>query len=140
RRGVTPRWTKSAASSTTQVEPGRTMDLGIKERNAFLMASSSGLGLACAMALAKEGVNVWINGRHVERLEAAAAAIREQTGVRVTTVAADITDDAARKRVFENVPDIDILVTNNEGPTPGTLDQWDHDCWVGAFEKTMIPH
>ena len=116
------------------------MDLGIDGKNAFIMASSSGLGLACATALANEGVNVWINARNPERLEAAAAELRKTARGRVATVVADITSDADRKRVFADIPEIDILVTNNEGPQPGTLDQWEHDVWVGAFEKNMIPH
>ena len=40
------------------------MDLGISGRNAIVCASSKGLGKACALALAKEGVNVWISARH----------------------------------------------------------------------------
>jgi 3-oxoacyl-[acyl-carrier protein] reductase len=40
------------------------MDLGIAGRRALVCASSSGLGLACAAALAREGCQVWINGRH----------------------------------------------------------------------------
>jgi len=116
------------------------MDLGIQGKNALVMASSSGLGLACATALAKEGVNVWINARNAQRLQAAAAAIRQLADGRVVPVVADITSEADRRRVFAEVPEIDILVTNNEGPQPGGMDQWDHDAWVGAFEKNMIPH
>jgi len=116
------------------------MDLNIRGKNAFIMASSSGLGLACATALAKEGVNVWINARNPERLEAAAQHIRDVSGSQVTTVVADITSETDRQRVFADIPAVDILVTNNEGPTPGTLAQWEHDAWIGAFEKNMIPH
>ncbi|MVW70384.1 SDR family oxidoreductase [Bordetella sp. 15P40C-2] len=116
------------------------MDLGIRGKNAFVMASSSGLGLACATALAKEGVNVWINARNTERLEAAAASIRQDCDVQVSTIAADITTESGRECVLNALPAVDILVTNNEGPTPGTLDQWEHDAWIGAFEKNMIPH
>lgn len=116
------------------------MDLGIAGRSALIMASSSGLGLACATALAAEGVTVWLNSRDEARLEAAAAEVRKATGQAARTVAADITTEAGRAHVFGAVPDIDILVTNNEGPKPGKLEEWDHDAWVGAFEKNMIPH
>ena len=47
------------------------MDLGIKGRRAFISASSQGLGLACAEALAREGVHVTLNGRNAEKLEKA---------------------------------------------------------------------
>jgi 3-oxoacyl-[acyl-carrier protein] reductase len=39
------------------------MNLGIEGRTAIVCASSQGLGLACAQALAQEGVHVLINGR-----------------------------------------------------------------------------
>jgi NAD(P)-dependent dehydrogenase (short-subunit alcohol dehydrogenase family) len=45
------------------------MDLGIKGKNAIIAASSAGLGFACAESLAKEGVNVVINGRDADRLK-----------------------------------------------------------------------
>jgi len=116
------------------------MDLGISGRTALVMASSSGLGLACAKALAEEGVNVWLNARDTTRLEAAAAEVRKTATGRVHTVAADVTTDEGRQTIMAKVNDLDILVTNNEGPKPGSLDEWDHDAWVGAFEKNMIPH
>ena len=63
------------------------MDLGIKGRKAIVCAASSGLGKACAKALAAEGVDVVINGRTAETLDAAAAEIRESApGVSVTMV------------------------------------------------------
>ena len=51
------------------------MDLGIAGRNAIVCASSKGLGKACAQALAREGVNVWISARHRDTLDQAAAEI-----------------------------------------------------------------
>ena len=49
------------------------MDLGIAGKRALVCASSSGLGKACAISLSVEGVEVWINGRDADRLEAAFA-------------------------------------------------------------------
>ena len=48
------------------------MDLGIAGRNAIICASSQGLGHACALALAREGVNVVLNGRDSDKLSARA--------------------------------------------------------------------
>ena len=45
------------------------MDLGIQGKNAIVCASSRGLGRACAIALAREGVNVTINGRNEEAIQ-----------------------------------------------------------------------
>ena len=55
------------------------MDLGIKGRRAIVCASSKGLGRACAMALAREGVDVTLTARSAEALEKTAAEIRKLT-------------------------------------------------------------
>ncbi len=62
------------------------MDLGIQGRTALLTASSRGLGKACALALAAEGVHVFLNGLSDDNLATAADEIRSQTGVQVVTV------------------------------------------------------
>ncbi len=97
------------------------MDLGIAGRNAIVCASSQGLGRACAEALVREGVNVVINGRDAEKLDLAAAEIRTLGSGTVTPVAADITTVEGRAALIAAMPEPDILVTNNRGPTPGTL-------------------
>ena len=53
------------------------MNLGIEGRTAIVCASSQGLGLACAQALAQEGVHVLINGRDQAKVDKTAAALRE---------------------------------------------------------------
>ena len=63
------------------------MDLGIKGKRALVCASSKGLGLGCAEALAAAGVDLVMNARGSEALEAAAQAIRDAHGVEVVTVA-----------------------------------------------------
>jgi len=66
------------------------MNLGIEGRTALVCASSQGLGLACAQALAQEGVHVVINGRDAAKLDKTAAELRETARGDVTAVAADI--------------------------------------------------
>ena len=51
------------------------MDLGIEGRKAVVAAASTGLGFACAKALAAEGVEVAICSRDRKRIEAAAERI-----------------------------------------------------------------
>ena len=72
------------------------MDLGIKNKTALVCASSQGLGLACAMALAREGVNVVINGRDQERLEKATREIQTKTGRVPQSILADITTESGK--------------------------------------------
>ena len=65
------------------------MDLGIKGKRALVCASSKGLGLGCAEALAEAGVDLVMNARGAADLETAAERIRQDYGVEVTTIAAD---------------------------------------------------
>jgi 3-oxoacyl-[acyl-carrier protein] reductase len=114
------------------------MDLGIKGKTALVCASSKGLGLGCARALAEAGVNLVMNARGVEALEAAAAAIRTEFGVEVATVAADVTTENGRTAVIEAASGADILVTNAGGPPPGLWSDWDRDDFIRALDSNML--
>lgn len=114
------------------------MDLGILGRKALVCASSQGLGHACALALAREGCEVVINGRDAGKLACAAQALRELTGVRVHPVAADLNTDEGRATLLAACPEPDILINNNAGPPPGQLADWDHAAWLAALESNLI--
>ncbi len=114
------------------------MDLGIFGKRAVVCASSQGLGLACATALAREGCLVLVNGRDVGRLDAARAAITAATGAAVGGVVADISTEAGRDAIVAACPQADILVNNNAGPPPGQLADWDHAAWIAALEANML--
>jgi 3-oxoacyl-[acyl-carrier protein] reductase len=92
------------------------MDLGIAGRKAIVCASSRGLGYGCAMALAREGCEVVINGRDEKRLTTAADEIAKATGARIIPVAADVASPEGQKALFAACPEPDILVNNNAGP------------------------
>ncbi|MCD1626373.1 SDR family oxidoreductase [Seohaeicola saemankumensis] len=114
------------------------MDLGIKGKKALVCASSKGLGLGCARALAAAGVDLVMNARGVDALEAAAAAIRAEFGVAVETVAADVTTDNGRTAVLNAASGVDILVTNAGGPPPGLWSDWDRDDFIRALDANML--
>jgi len=114
------------------------MDLGLKGRKAIICASSRGLGKACALALAREGVAVTINGLTEERLAKAADEIRTATGAAVTAVRADINTDEGRAKLVAACPDADILVNNNAGPPPGKFEDWGRAEWLAALEANML--
>ena len=114
------------------------MDLGIQGKKALLAASTSGLGLACATALAREGCLVYINGRDAERLAKAQQLIALETGVQAFLVQADINTEAGRATLVAACPEADILINNNEGPKPGKLEDWDHAAWLQALEANML--
>ena len=114
------------------------MDLGIKGKRALVCASSKGLGLGCARALAAAGVDLVMNARGADALEAAAAAIRADFGVDVVTVAADIASAAGQANVIKAAQDVDILVTNAGGPPPGMWSDWDRDDFIAALDANML--
>ena len=114
------------------------MDLGIKGRRAIVCASSKGLGFGCAQQLAREGVELVMVARGQEALEAAAKKIRDETGVKITTVATDITTPEGRAKVLAVLPDPDILVTNAGGPKPGNFREWTRDDWIAAVDANML--
>ncbi len=113
------------------------MDLGIKGKRGLVCAASKGLGRGCAMALAEAGVDLVINARGAEALEATAADLRK-FGVKVTAVAADITTDAGRDKVLAAAGVVDILVTNAGGPPPGVWSDWTREDFIKALDANML--
>lgn len=114
------------------------MDLGIAGKWALVCGASKGLGLGCAQALAREGVNVVMVARGAEVLEAAAAALRAEAGVQVLPVAADITTPEGRAAVLAQRSDFDIVVTNAGGPPMGSFRDWDRAAWIKAVDANML--
>ncbi len=114
------------------------MDLGIAGRKAIVGGASAGLGKGCAMALAREGVEVTIVARTAANIEAAAEEIRAATGSRVTPVAADITTDEGRAAALRACPEPDIVVNNSGGPPSGNFRDWDRETWIKALNGNML--
>ena len=67
------------------------MDLGLTDKVALVTGASQGIGLACAVELAREGCDVAIVARTAEPLEAAAEAITAETGRTVLPLIGDMT-------------------------------------------------
>lgn len=114
------------------------MDLGIAGKRALVSASSKGLGLGCAEALAEAGVDLIMTARGVEALEASAEAIRAAHGVSVQTLAADVTTQEGQAQVIEAAQGVDILVTNAGGPPPGMWSDWERDDFIKALDANML--
>ena len=114
------------------------MDLGIRGKRALVCAGSKGLGRGCAEALAAAGVDLILNARGADALEATAAAIRTAHGVSVTTVAADITTEDGRAQVLAAAGTVDILVTNAGGPPPGVWSDWGREDFIKALDANML--
>ncbi len=114
------------------------MDLGIRGKRALVCASSKGLGLGCAEALAEAGVDLVMNARGAEALEAEAARLRSDHGVDVQTVACDVTSAQGQAQVIEAAQGVDILVNNAGGPPPGMWSDWDREDFIKALDANML--
>jgi 3-oxoacyl-[acyl-carrier protein] reductase len=118
------------------------MDLGLKDKTAFVAAASRGLGAATARQLAREGARVAINSRDPERLAATAAAIRQETGSEVLALAGDVNSAADVERAIDETArhfgGLDILVTNGGGPPPGRFDDFDDPAWLSATNLMLM--
>lgn len=114
------------------------MELGLKSRRALVCAASAGLGRACALALAREGVAVTITGRHLETLEKTAQELRTATGADISISVGDITTEAGRKAALDICPEPDILINNAGGPPPGDIRDFTEADWQSALNANML--
>lgn len=114
------------------------MDLGLKGKKGIVCAASKGLGRACAMSLAREGVDLVITARTASDLERTADEIRKETGVKVTAVPGDISTEEGRAAALAACPTPDILVNNAGGPPHGDFREWGREDWIKAVDQNML--
>ena len=97
------------------------MDLGIKGRKALVNGGSAGMGRGSALALAREGAELFISARGADRLAATCRSIAQETGANVHPIVADHSSDEGRDKILNVCPDPDILVATC-APPPFTED------------------
>jgi 3-oxoacyl-[acyl-carrier protein] reductase len=126
----------------TSVHKPTTMDLQLTGKTALVLAASKGLGKACAIALATEGVNVVIGARTPDTLNSTAREISAIGKGRVLAVPIDVLQPAdAEKIVTAAVTEfgrLDILVNNAGGPPFGKFESFDESAWQSAFDLTLL--
>jgi 3-oxoacyl-[acyl-carrier protein] reductase len=120
------------------------MDLGLKNKIALVTGSSRGLGYATALALAKEGCKVAINGRDEAKIKAVAEKLSKETGTQVIGLAGDVSlPDMPGKLIAQTVDafgGLDILITNAGGPPPGSIDSLDEAAWQKGVDLCLMLH
>ncbi|MFO7793058.1 MAG: SDR family oxidoreductase [Candidatus Saliniplasma sp.] len=118
------------------------MDLGIEGNSALVLASSSGLGKASAEALAREGVNIVINGRDEQKLKETKREIERVANGRVIAEQGDIKDyQEIRKLVEATVEEfggLDHLVTCAGGPPSKPFLETTDDEWYHSFDLLVM--
>ena len=112
------------------------MDLGISEKKAIVCGSSRGLGKACAESLAKEGVEITINGVNEENLENTKKEF-EDKGFKVQSVLGPMEDENTRVALLKACPQPDILINNSGGPPPGNFFEWSENDFLSAIKSNF---
>lgn len=117
------------------------MDFGLKNKIAFVAASSQGLGKAVALELALEGASVIINGRNKETLEETKKDIEDKSNTKVLAIAGDLAVADQRDNVIQEAlksfNHIDILVTNTGGPPSGKFENFLQKDWDNAYQNLL---
>lgn len=118
------------------------MDLGLKNKTAVILASSSGFGFETAKTLAKEGAHIFICGRTEEKLKSAQAEIQKVSSGKVYARTCDVSDKNSLNSfwqfVFEKERTIDILVTNAGGPPAKYFEEITEEEWYYSFELNLM--
>jgi 3-oxoacyl-[acyl-carrier protein] reductase len=120
------------------------MDLGLKDKVALVVASSTGLGFAAALELARDGAKVVLSGRSQDSLATAVARIKAEVGgdTAVAAFTTDVTDPAQNEKLIADTVahfgGLDILITNAGGPPGGTFDSLDLAAWDQAYNLTLM--
>lgn len=117
------------------------MDLGVNGRVALVCGSSKGLGRAVAVALAREGCRVALNGRNADRLNAAVRYVEEFSSKDVDGFVADVSVPEQVQTLVERTRErfgaLDILVCNAGGPPPVAFEHAPADSWQNAIDLNL---
>lgn len=120
------------------------MDLKLKGKVAFVLASSSGLGFATARGLAIEECKVAINGRNQEKLSSAGQKLVNETGAQILRIPGDVTNPGfpsfAISNIIETFGSLDLLATNAGGPPSGRFESFTNKDWETAIELSFLSH
>ena len=118
------------------------MDLGLKNRVAIVAASSSGIGKAIALGLAREGAQVAICSRDRAKIDSAAREIQQATEVEPFAAAVDVADEQQVADFVRSVSErwgrLDICVTNAGGPPARTFAEATIPEWRSSVDLNLM--
>jgi NAD(P)-dependent dehydrogenase (short-subunit alcohol dehydrogenase family) len=115
------------------------MDLGLVRKTALITGSTAGIGYAAAVALAREGARVIVNGRSADRVTAACDKIRAAVvGAQVEGIAADLGSAVGTDAVLKAFPEVDILINNLGIFEPRTFADIDDAAWQRMFDVNVM--
>jgi NAD(P)-dependent dehydrogenase (short-subunit alcohol dehydrogenase family) len=118
------------------------MDLQLRGKVAVITGGSVGIGLAIARGLAAEGADLALCARDADRLDAVAAGLRDEFGVRVTATAADVGTPAGTASLVEAVGTeyggADILINNAGTGSEETILEAPDERWQAYWDLHVM--
>jgi 3-oxoacyl-[acyl-carrier protein] reductase len=118
------------------------MELGLKGRAAVITGGSVGIGLAIAEGLAAEGVDLLLSARDGARLTREAERIASAHGVRVETVAGDVSTPEAAEAIVAAAEarfgGVDILINNAGTGSNETIQEAPDSKWDFYWELHVM--
>ncbi len=115
------------------------MDLQLGGKLAFVSGSTAGIGLAIASRLARENVEVIINGRSEERVGEAIAQIKKDSrDANVRGIGADLGSAKGCSEVVRKLPRVDILVNNVGIFEPKPFEKITDEDWEKFFAVNVM--
>ncbi|MFP3840799.1 SDR family oxidoreductase [Bacillus safensis] len=120
------------------------MDVKLTGKKALVAASSQGIGKAIAFALAKEGADVMLSGRHEQTLKETVNELSPFAKGQLTYQVCDVSDAKQIKALVQAAAGdeqrLDILVNNTGGPKTGTLDTLTDEDWIESFQLHLLSY
>ncbi|MDU9390570.1 SDR family NAD(P)-dependent oxidoreductase [Pseudomonas japonica] len=115
------------------------MHISLNGKRAIVSGSTAGIGLAIAIGLADAGAEVVLNGRTQARVDQALKQVRERVpAARIIGVAADLGTAAGARRLFDLVPQTDILVNNLGIFEPKGFFEISDEEWQRFFDVNVL--
>jgi len=118
------------------------MDFSLRDKTVLVTASSMGIGRAAVELFIQEGAKVAMSSRNKENLVKTADEIKNLYSIEPLWAVCDINkiDDIENtiKLVNKTYGNIDILVNNCGGPSPGFFEDLDDENWEYAFEQVLM--
>jgi len=114
----------------------------LKNKVVLITGASSGIGKACAAAFAKEGANLILTARRLEKLNKLADSLIKENNIKVLTIKIDVRNYENVKKIFSNLPEgwgkIDLLI-NNAGLARGfsTLYDGEIEHWEEMIDTNI---
>lgn len=114
------------------------MDLQLNGKTVLITGSAKGIGLAMAESFAKEGAQVWINGRTAASIETAIGELKARGVSGIRGAAGDVGTEAGIDALKTAIPQVDILVNNAGIFKPEEFSEISRESWMRIFEVNVL--